>query len=386
MRLIHYRDFKITIISLLILSLAAGSFLTIRSVKRISKNSISQGTALEQIKNLMPLGEKALSFTQCNDSDLFLMPHHLIVRSVIEKMYQVIKIAAENNSPANKTNKATNNFFNEQTINIIPPQKNAFKKVIIVSPNHFSQGRENILPANEKEHGFTIHRDFVKNALLNKIPVENEIPIEGWMLRNTASSRELQTFAEKISKQNALVIFSVDFSHYLPGPISLTHDLLAKDIIESKNIDDISKLEIDSTASIELMLRLARLQNETIKILRNTNPSLESDIETFDNTTHLFGCSLKENPKLRKIKTTLYLTHEKGWYLGKTEEDRYISGYDEIIEPLKNTLSTENPAFTGNREKNTVQKKDTVQIEIFNENSTANKNPITLELNYLKNP
>ena len=318
MRLIHYRNFKITIISLLILSLAAGSFLAIRSVKRISKNSIPQETALEQIKNLMPLGEKALSFTQCDDSDVFLMPHHLIVRSVIEKMYQIIKIAAKNNSPANKTNNSiSNNLFNEQTTNSIPPQKNAFKKVIIVSPNHFSQGSENILPANEKEHGFTIHRDFVKNALVN-----NEISIEGWMLRNTASSRELQTFAEKISSENALVIFSVDFSHYLTGAISLTHDFLAKDIIESRNIDDISKLEIDSTASIELMLRLATLKNETIKILRNTNPSLESGIETFDNTTHLFGCSLKENPKLRKIKTTLYLTHEKKWYLGKTEENR----------------------------------------------------------------
>ncbi|MBI2463661.1 hypothetical protein HYV57_01765 [Candidatus Peregrinibacteria bacterium] len=253
---------------------------------------------------------------------------------------------------------------------------NAFKKVIIISPNHFSQGRKNILPTNEKEHGFTIHRDFVRNAL------GNEITIEGWMLRNTASPQELEIFAKKISDQNALVIFSIDFSHYLPGPISLVHDLLARDIIESASLSDISKLEVDSTASVELMVRLAALKNETIKILRNTNPSLESGIETFENTTHLFGCSLKKNPTPRKIKTTFYLTKEKSWYLGKTEEDRYLFGYDEIF-------FNENPAFTDNRKsdnrKKNIFQKDTVQIEIFNENSNINENSITLEFDYLKN-
>ncbi|MBI2463662.1 hypothetical protein HYV57_01770 [Candidatus Peregrinibacteria bacterium] len=109
----NYRVFKITIIGFLILSFATGSFLAIQWMKRNSKNALPQKIALEQIKNLMPLGEKALSFEQCEDSRIFLMPHHLIVRSVIETMYQTIKTAATNNATFNKGTSEKRDFENE---------------------------------------------------------------------------------------------------------------------------------------------------------------------------------------------------------------------------------------------------------------------------------
>lgn len=221
------------------------------------------------------------------------MPHHLIVESVINDMYDAVDASAYDN-------------------------------IIIVSPNHFNQGMPNITEANEKEHGFTIHREFVSRKWGQKNTT-------GIMIKTSATTEEMTTLAETLARQNALIIFSIDFSHYLDGKIAAVHDVMAKDVIEARNVEDAEKLEVDSPTAVEVLLRLLTKKNLRMQIIRNTNPALDAGIETFENTTHLFGCAEKGTPPERQLWTTMYFAHPKEWYEGKTQEDRYLYGYDAVF-------------------------------------------------------
>ena len=228
-------------------------------------------------------------FSSCQNAEIFLMPHHLLVEDLIKEMYTVIPEA---------------------------------KHFIVISPDHFNQGTKNISEAKETEHGYTIHRNLIEENF-------GDVDVEGIMIKTSANTDELKALAERLSTEEAVFIFSIDFSHYLPGQVAYVHDLLAVDIIEARSIDEAKKIEADSPASIEVLLRLAKLKSLNIEVLRNTNPSLDANVETFENTTHLFACSSDGTPQERQLKTSMFFVHPREWYLGKTREDRYLFGYDE---------------------------------------------------------
>lgn len=232
-------------------------------------------------------------FAACQNAQIILMPHHLIVESVINEMYEAV----------NESN---------------------FDDVVIISPNHFNQGTVTVATPNEKEHGFTIHRDFVEKKWGQK-------NVTGIMVKTSATQKEMTTLVETLATQNALIIFSIDFSHYLDGEIASVHDALSKDVITARSIADAHKLEVDSPTAIEILLRLLTEKNLRLNIIRNTNPALDAGIETFENTTHFFGCSEKGIPPERQLSTTMYFAHPKEWYKEKTEEDRYLYGYDAVF-------------------------------------------------------
>jgi hypothetical protein len=192
------------------------------------------------------------------------------------------------------------------------------RSVVIVSPDHFSTGEFTISTPSENEHGFTIHRDLVSEYFgLNAY---------GIMLRSDVTSEELI----EVDYGDALMIFSIDFSHYLPGSLARVHDVLARDVIESRSVEEARKLEVDSPAAVELMLRILEQRGEKMLLLKNTNPSWDAGIESFENTTHFFGCAVPGEPSERGIRVSAFFEHPRDWYLGKTQEDRYLYGYDEV--------------------------------------------------------
>lgn len=237
--------------------------------------------------------EQKNEFIACKSAPILLMPHHLIVESIIDDMYDAVDASAYDN-------------------------------IIIVSPNHFNQGILNITEANGKEPGFTIHRDFINKKWMGK-------NITGIMIKTSATTKEMTTLTETLASQNALIIFSIDFSHYLDGKIAAVHDALAKDVIAARSVENAEKLEVDSPTAVEVLLRLLEEKNLRMNILRNTNPALDAGIETFENTTHLFGCAEEGTPPERQLWTTMYFAHPKEWYEGKTQEDRYLYGYDAVF-------------------------------------------------------
>lgn len=236
-------------------------------------------------------GAGGQTFSSCENADVILLPHHLLVETYIEEMYESI------------ADKST-------------------EKVIIIGPNHFGLGQHDIEISQEDEFSFTIHRDFAKQYFPNA-------EIEGYMLRPEAGIAAIDWLLDEITDEDALFVFTVDFSHYLPGNVSLVHDLHSKDVIEARSAADARSLEVDSPTSIELMLKLMEARGLTMNILLNTNPALDADIETFENTTHQFGCSTSGTPPDRQINSLMEFAHPEVWYKGLTEEDRYLYGYDE---------------------------------------------------------
>ena len=233
------------------------------------------------------------------------------------------------------------------------------ENVVVISPNHFETGTANIqtdtrqfqtadgklTPSRqlvqqllisglgkienstfEKEHGITMQAEYIKRFF----PESKFLPI---VLKANTTPAEVDALVlwltNNLPTENTLVLGSIDFSHYLPGQVAYVHDLLAVDIIEARSIDEAKKIEADSPASIEVLLRLAKLKSLNIEVLRNTNPSLDADVETFENTTHLFACSSDVTARERQLKTSMFFVHPREWYLGKTREDRYLFGYDE---------------------------------------------------------
>lgn len=234
------------------------------------------------------------AFSACENSSLVLLPHHLLVEPLMRDVYESI----QNQTP---------------------------EKIIVVSPNHFHEGDAPVAKATATEHGFAVHEDLIREYF------EEEIPVEGWMINVGSSSEELTQFAKTLETENSLVIFSVDFSHYLPGEIAYVHDALSADVIASRSIEDAKNLEVDSPESVEVMLRLAEALNLKMEVLRNTNPSLETNYETFENTTHIFACSTEGVPPPRQLQTSMYFKENREFYEGKTAEDRYLYGYDEVF-------------------------------------------------------
>ncbi len=235
---------------------------------------------------------EGLSATSRSEA-IVLLPHHLIVQPIIEDMYA--DLADE-----------------------------PWPEVIIISPDHFHAGATHISAPPESEFGFTIHRDYAEQTWPG-------MPVTGYMIQTNTTEAEVDALVDELAARDALFIFSVDFSHYLPGDVSYVHDLRSVDVLASRSIDDARSLEVDSPIALEIMLKLLERRGETLNILRNTNPSRDADIMTFENTTHVFARSTLGTPPARTVHTTMFFAQPAEWYAGKTQEDRYLYGYDSVL-------------------------------------------------------
>jgi hypothetical protein len=242
---------------------------------------------------LAPGPPASQTFSSCQESEIVLFPHHLLVEDYIREMYESLE---------------------------------ASEKIIIISPNHFSTGYPAVAPANDP-FGYIPHEEFAQEYF-------PKAEIEGWMIKVGASEESLtwltSYLAEQSAEQSATIIFSIDFSHYLPGEVAYLHDLRSIDVIESREIESALSLEVDSPESVKVMLQLLAEKNLSMDVLKNTNPSWDTGIEFFENTTHVFGCSASTTPQARQLHLHMDFAHSEEHYLGLSEEDRYLYGYDTV--------------------------------------------------------
>lgn len=236
---------------------------------------------------------------------IVLLPHHLLVKDYIEAMYEALD---------GRRGHAQD-----------------WAHIVIISPDHFHAGATHISRPPETEHGFTVHRDYVEQFF-------PDATVEGFMLQNEATEEEVIAFVDELltleasyAPDQTLFIFSIDFSHYLPGGIARVHDLRALDILRARDVAAARSLEVDSPVAVEALLRLLVEKNAELTNVENTNPSYDIGVDTFENTTHIFACSkgvVRSNPRTRDLTVEMFFAHPRDWYLGRTQEDRYLYGYD----------------------------------------------------------
>lgn len=246
-----------------------------------------------------------LDFHYTTKVEAGILPHHLLVKG---------KIA---------------NFFTGL-------QKQNIRTVVLVGPNHFEAGADNILSSTAKwqtPYGDLLPNDKLIKALIKSndlqlddkvfagehsisglvpfikksLPQAKIVPI---ILKYNTSSQEIEDLAMSLAAQlgdDSLVLASVDFSHYMPALVADFHDDKSQAVIENIDFKQTKNLEVDSPASLALVLKYAALrQVEQANLLWQTNSSrLIKQLDT-PGTSHQFFYFTKGTKKTNHIANFLF--------------------------------------------------------------------------------
>jgi AmmeMemoRadiSam system protein B len=173
--------------------------------------------------------------------------------------------------------------------------------VVLISPNHFSLGRgqiissvydwntpygilesdcetisklktEGVLNIEEhpfkKEHGISGIVPFIKKSL----PNSKIIPI---IIKDTLPADDLDKFVESLHSilgEDALIVGSFDFSHVGPDQVAQLNDKKSISVIQNFDYVGLKKIEIDSIPGLEITLRfMEKVGALNFDLIANTN-------------------------------------------------------------------------------------------------------------------
>ncbi len=305
----------------LFLLCGAGTTSTI-GITNVSADLLSQAFTAKRIWNVN------------NGSRVFIVPHHLVAAREIASLVSVV------------------------------PEPS---RVYLISPDHFSRGRsaftstdrgflsfagstpndpeqirqlETALPASlrndatliEKEHGVTGLIPYMKHAWPNAAV----IPVTVRLDTKDADRVALANVLVKLLKEDprAIIVGSVDFSHYLPAEVADFHDELAEDVIRSLSFEQADRVEIDSPGALSVILNVARslgLGNVTVHAHTNSLRLLKAKIAQ-ESTSHFLVSFAPGEIKPRRVETTLLVETNAI----PSAENRFYQGQDRVLITAQN--------------------------------------------------
>lgn len=263
-------------------------------------------------------------------SNLLLLPHHLIAGPGIAS-----------------------------TLKALP----APKRVILVTPDHFSVGRTSFTLSSGpwSWNSATSTRDEQQTQALfdvlgdsvteNEHALAHEHSITGliaFLMQRFGASIRIQAIAVSLDtpfadvqhlsraitdittrEPDTLVIFSIDASHYMTTYVADIHDLITIDAIESNDVERALQTEIDSPPTLAAYLETSRLLNkEAQRVLSHTNSAriMRLSKTPWEGTTsHVIVTALDGKPASTSVHTTL-ITDAR--YPVTSTEDRFYQGFD----------------------------------------------------------
>lgn len=181
--------------------------------------------------------------------------------------------------------------------------------VIIIGPNHYLSGNADIITSfKDWQTPFGMvetAKDLLSDSIVAKddetmakeysvaalVPyIAKYLPgakIAPLIIKYQTASGTLQTLADELEKTlpaDAVVVASVDFSHYMTWPVANFHDELARAVVKNFDYDRLRKLDVDSPGSLFVLLKL--MENRGAQKIA---------FETADNSARILGQpSLKE--------------------------------------------------------------------------------------------
>lgn len=280
-----------------------------------------------------------------------IIPHHLIVKDKVAAFFEGIK--------------------NEN-----------YKTIILVGPNHFDSGKNNIMVSNAM--WITPYGNIEPNSkLIKKLnleieesPFDSEHSISGLVsfvkytfpnakivpiiVKLNTSKEELTQLAinikNSVNVDETLFVSSVDFSHYQSSNTANFHDNRSDSIISSFDFDRIYDMEIDSPPSIYLLLKYLELNKlQKSELLFSTDSGTLMDKKYVETTSHnifYFEKGEKSNDNIlnflffgdlmldRNVKTKInnsdldYILKEYGG-----GENRFFKGLDLISTNLEGAVA-----------------------------------------------
>lgn len=187
-------------------------------------------------------------------------------------------------------------------------------KIFFLSPDHFSQGKTTLTTTDvafegltsfsispsisslrfgavpfQKEHGVTGLTPFISKQW-------PEVPFMPILIRLDASQADRDALStalvDELKKDpQALLISTIDFSHYQPAEVADLHDVLARDVIQGLADREADQVELDSPGALAITLKVARelgLGDVTIHAHTNSLRILKAEIAQ-DSTSHILA-------------------------------------------------------------------------------------------------
>ncbi len=137
------------------------------------------------------------------------------------------------------------------------------------------------------EHSIGAIVPFIKKTW----PNTKIIPI---IVKDKTSHAEIDTLLATLNQSlpsDAVVLASVDFSHYLPEPVANFHDEISENVLATGDSSRLSKLEIDSEPSLYFLLEYNKLkQAQNFHLVSHTNSAtIGGQADSTETTSHIIG-------------------------------------------------------------------------------------------------
>ena len=253
--------------------------------------------------------------------------------------------------------------------------------VVLLGPNHPQAGRNTIvtgledwrtpygtLPINQNiisalvstklvtvddsligsEHTISADVPFIKKTW----PSATLVPL---IIKESASNEQITNVAQTLKNilpADAVVIASVDFSHYLPERVANFHDELSENVLATSDVARVNQLEVDSQPSLRLLLLYNALSGATKfhKVFHTNSATLSGSPDIAKTTSHLLGYFTNGNPAEPIVSLQFFgdimLDRDVGVVMGKEgldgvlknirgDENRFFSGTDGCIANLE---------------------------------------------------
>lgn len=144
--------------------------------------------------------------------------------------------------------------------NFSPPDN-----IVIIGPNHTDVG-EDISENNSHDHSISTPLEVIRNVFPSAA-------VKNITLKKFRSETKLNNLYDNLSsnfsRTNTLYIFSVDFAHYLDKTQSLGNDKTTIELIDNKNLAEITKLSTDYTDCPNCLGLVSMFASEKVQVINN---------------------------------------------------------------------------------------------------------------------
>jgi len=253
--------------------------------------------------------------------------------------------------------------------------------VYLVTPDHFYQCPSDVcapsvirssasasttwsdvdLNVLQKEIAFPALMPFISKAM----PDATVVPV---MVRLNATEQDRLTLSSILTKKlqddpNALLIATVDFSHYQPAEVADFHDVLAQDVIASLADLEADRVELDSPGVLAVALKTARqlgLGDVTIQAHTNSLRLLNAEISQ-ESTSHFLVSFAPGDMSPQQDATMLFTgdimldrnvaarikksgTDDYAFQKIRGKENRFFRGQDLVVGNLEGPIASKRQA------------------------------------------
>ena len=196
------------------------------------------------------------------------------------------------------------------------------RTVVLLSPNHFEQGGYRMITSDSswatpygklssdrnivaklknsglvgidnqpfvKEHGVSGLVAFIKKSL----PNSRIVPIIFKVSTTPVQTRQLSNYLLQILPKDALIVASLDMSHYVADVVADKNDdqtVKALDNLDNLDISGVDKLEVDSRAAFSVLVEMMKAEGAKFNLLaRSSSAKLTGSKDPLDNTSYITG-------------------------------------------------------------------------------------------------